>query len=476
MYLNNLEQNTLLSTIFNESLDAIVVLDLEIQKFFMFNEKALDLYGYTKEEFKKITPHDLTLEFVSNDKMKEKQELILKKGWDKFISKHKKKDGTIIDVFLKSKKIVLEDNKPFLFITIHDLSKEKELEKEFETIFNSSRDGVLILDNKGKILNFNNSVISMTKYNFSEINNTLFRNLFKSSENHKIDEAIKKVNNLASIENLEIILLTKTQNEIIVYITFNPMPDQKRILITIKNVTTKKMQELEKKIDSLNETITNIAHHWRQPLNNISLIASTLKIKKDIGKLEDKEFDSDLKTILEQTKILSNTIEEFKNLNPFEEEKKELSIVETILKAIAIIEPITKSNQITIIKNLKEDKKISISENKVIQSFLNILNNSIDFLVESRDDKRLIDIETSLVNDNLSLTIKDNAGGIEEEIKDKIFETYFTTKHKSLGTGVGLSYAYKTLKKEHDFNLIVSNCEFNLENEEFKGLSIKIDF
>ena len=100
-------QEILLSTIFNESFDAMMILDLSTQRFIMFNKKALEIYNYSEEEFKQISPNELTLEFVSDEKMKEKQKTILDRGWDKFTTKHKTKDGKAIDVLIKSKKIEL---------------------------------------------------------------------------------------------------------------------------------------------------------------------------------------------------------------------------------------------------------------------------------------------------------------------------------------------------------------------------------
>ena len=75
------QYHNLLSTLFNESLDAILVLDLKTQKFILSNQKALELYNYTKEEFKEITPKDLTLEFITPEEMEKRQKNILEKGW-----------------------------------------------------------------------------------------------------------------------------------------------------------------------------------------------------------------------------------------------------------------------------------------------------------------------------------------------------------------------------------------------------------
>lgn len=103
----NTQQINLLSTLFDESLDAILILDLKTQKFILFNQKALELYNYTEEEMRQITPKDLTLEFITDEEMKKRQKNILEKGWDKFTTKHKTKDAKALDVLIKSKRIEL---------------------------------------------------------------------------------------------------------------------------------------------------------------------------------------------------------------------------------------------------------------------------------------------------------------------------------------------------------------------------------
>ncbi len=151
------QQITLLSTLFNESLDAILILNVKTQKFILFNKKSLELYNYSEEEFKNLTPKDLTLEFISDEKIKNKQKNILEKGWDKFVTKHKTKDGKSIDVLIKSKKIELISDSPLLYITIHNLENAKELEIEFETIFHTSKDGIATIDLDGNFIKYNES-------------------------------------------------------------------------------------------------------------------------------------------------------------------------------------------------------------------------------------------------------------------------------------------------------------------------------
>ena len=115
---------------FQESMDALVLLDIEKNKFILCNTKASELYGYTKEEFLKITPYDLSVEFKNTIQMESKQEEIINKGYDTFITKHKSKYGHILDIYVKSKRVLI-DKRWFLLITLIDIDKERILKQYF---------------------------------------------------------------------------------------------------------------------------------------------------------------------------------------------------------------------------------------------------------------------------------------------------------------------------------------------------------
>ncbi len=82
-----------------------------------------------------------------------------------------------------------------------------------------------------------------------------------------------------------------------------------------------------------------------------------------------------------------------------------------------------------------------------MQVIINIINNSRDVLLKEEISKKYIFIENYIEDKNLVFRIYDNGGGIKELIKDKIYEPYFTTKHKSQGTGLGLYMSNEIIKK-----------------------------
>ncbi|MFA7092103.1 MAG: ATP-binding protein, partial [Arcobacteraceae bacterium] len=116
--------------------------------------------------------------------------------------------------------------------------------------------------------------------------------------------------------------------------------------------------------------------------------------------------------------------------------------------------------------------------NQLVQAIINILNNAKDALKANipENETRFIFVQTQEIDDHLILTIKDNAGGIPETIMPKIFEPYFTTKHKSVGTGIGLSMAQKIITEQHHALIEANNETYEYNQQIYTGACFKITF
>jgi signal transduction histidine kinase len=112
-------------------------------------------------------------------------------------------------------------------------------------------------------------------------------------------------------------------------------------------------------------------------------------------------------------------------------------------------------------------------ENELIQVIINILNNAKDALKDI-EGKKIIFINTYTIKDSVQIKIKDTGKGIPTKLIDKIFEPYFTTKHQSQGTGIGLYMTSQIITKHLHGEIIVSNIKYNYKKEDFIGASFKI--
>ncbi|RXJ97971.1 histidine kinase [Arcobacter sp. CECT 8986] len=230
----------------------------------------------------------------------------------------------------------------------------------------------------------------------------------------------------------------------------------------------------QSKMATMGEMIGNIAHQWRQPLSLISTAASGIKIQKEFGILNDKDLDDDIKTITDATVHLSTTIDDFKNFFKPNKNKTAFTTADILEKSINLISAQFRSKNIEIIKQI-ENVELFQLENELIQVLINILNNARDQLMIKEDiENKLIFIKTYKKEEELIISIKDNAGGIDNEIINKIFDAYFTTKEAENGTGIGLYMSREIIEKHMKGKLIVENCSFEIKQKEYYGANFII--
>jgi signal transduction histidine kinase len=222
------------------------------------------------------------------------------------------------------------------------------------------------------------------------------------------------------------------------------------------------------KMVALGEMIQNISHQWRQPLSVISMSASGLKLKKQCGILEDKEFYDNLDGILRNTVYLSQTIEDFRNYFDESLEKTNFNLKNTLTHCIDMFKEELNVNDIVVIENI-DDIELYTYEQKLKQVLINLLKNAKDFTKEG-----VIIINANEKKNEIRIEIQDSAGGIPENIIEKIFEPYFTTKHNSFGMGLGLFSSYEIINNEFKGNIFVENREFNYNFKTYKGACFSI--
>jgi signal transduction histidine kinase len=218
----------------------------------------------------------------------------------------------------------------------------------------------------------------------------------------------------------------------------------------------------------------NVAHQWRQPLSLISSTATGSKLEKEMNLLSDQEFYIRMDNINNSAQYLSQTIDTFRSFfDPTNSKKLEFDIANTMKKTLKLVSSQFVSKEIKIIQNIQNYKLLSL-ENELMQVLINILNNSRDILINVNNQKRLIFIDTYRKEKLVYIEILDNGGGIDEEIINRIFEPYFTTKHQSQGTGIGLYMSQDIIKNHLNGDIIVTNESYTYENIEYKGAKFKI--
>lgn len=231
----------------------------------------------------------------------------------------------------------------------------------------------------------------------------------------------------------------------------------------------------QSKMAAMGEMLENVAHQWRQPLSSISTISTGIKVQYEYGIAEKEQVVNSLDSITNTTKYLSQTIDDFREYFNPNKEAKGFSVENIFQKALYLVENQLNKNKINVVKNIK-DCYIFGFENEFLQVILNILNNAKDELEKKDIKEKYIFIDIEEVDNKAKISIKDNAGGIKDEIINKIFEPYFTTKINSHGTGIGLYMSKQIVEKHMKGQLLVSNEKFNYENQNYAGAKFDIIF
>ena len=242
-----------------------------------------------------------------------------------------------------------------------------------------------------------------------------------------------------------------------------------------KNREKDTMIAQQTKMAAMGEMIENIAHQWRQPLSTISTISSGIKLQYEYSEVQKEEAIKSMDTILTTTQYLSQTIDDFRNYFNSKKEANYFSLKDILGKVCALIEPQLYSKNIQIIKDIDELTIFGL-ENEFLQVIINILNNSKDEFERTSLEHKYIFISAKISENRIKVTIKDNAGGIDDKIINKVFKPYFTTKDDSKGTGIGLYMSKQIIEKHMKGTISVSNENYVYENIEYKGAIFEITF
>ncbi len=224
----------------------------------------------------------------------------------------------------------------------------------------------------------------------------------------------------------------------------------------------------QSRLAAMGEMIGNIAHQWRQPLNALSLIIQSFQTKRMLGVELDNEFiDAQVKEGVMLSENMSKTIDDFRNFfNP--NRKAELfSIKENVEKSAEILSAYFKKYDIHISIICRDDFKILSYPNEFSQVIVNLFSNSKDALIETNVDVKLIEVVIYKDKGKGYIEVYDNGGGIKEDVIDRIFEPYFTTKHKSAGTGIGLYMSGQIIEKQMEGEIEAENCSYYFKNVGF---------
>ena len=214
---------------------------------------------------------------------------------------------------------------------------------------------------------------------------------------------------------------------------------------------------------SLGEMIGNIAHQWRQPLNAVGLLVQDIALCYEYEDFSKEYLSASTKKIMALVRHMSQTIDDFRNFFTPSKEEVEFDLGLTVAKTLTLVEGSLADKGIRVQMNIEEAPNLTGYPNELAQVLLNILNNAKDAFSGQTIDDPFVSIRIGTEKGRTFITLADNAGGIPEEIIDRIFEPYFTTKEQGAGTGIGLYMSKNIVEKTMNGSLTVRNTPMGAE-------------
>jgi PAS domain S-box-containing protein len=239
------------------------------------------------------------------------------------------------------------------------------------------------------------------------------------------------------------------------------------ILVNIMDMTkTKEMEHLlriQDKMASLGRIAAAIAHEIRNPLSGINIYLSALEKIYDKGEGTEK-----IKRIIHQIQNASNKIDSIiKRImdfsKPLEPNSRLINLNHYIEETVKFYDDILRKKDIQVVKCMADNLPFCFADPQLIeQLILNLIINAVEAMKDMNGNKK-IKITSAKEKDRIILRVSDSGPGVPVEIRNSIFEPFYTTKDNS--TGVGLSIVHRIVT-DHCGKLSV--CESDWGGAEFK--------
>ncbi|MBM9575738.1 PAS domain S-box protein [Leptospira sp. 201903070] len=377
----------------------------------------------------------------------------------------------------------------------------RESDERFQAIFETVVDAIIMITPKGTIMMFNTAAEKMFGYGFTEVVGKNIKFLMPEPYHSEHDDYLRRYVETREKKIIgigrEVVALKKDGTKFPVELAVSEFSqNQNQYFVgVIRDSTSRKKSEndlmektsaleelnrgLEARVESeiqkrreqekamivrsrladMGEMIGNIAHQWRQPLNAIALCVQDFSYAYSEGELDEEYIEDSTKKIMNLVEQMSGTIDDFRNYFRPNKTKEKFSLKTVIQKSFSLVSESLKSHNISIYFNPDEDYEVFGFPNEFSQVILNIIANSRDALMESRPEEPEIHVDIRKEGDKKLVIIRDNGGGIETSVLEKLFQPYFTTKDQGKGTGIGLYMSKSIIENNMEGKIYAYNSD-----------------
>jgi signal transduction histidine kinase len=221
----------------------------------------------------------------------------------------------------------------------------------------------------------------------------------------------------------------------------------------------------QQRLSYIGEVLSSVAHHWRQPLNQLTLLIEDLNDGYKYGDLNQEYFEKNSEDMVKIVNYMSKTIDNFRDFFAPNEQETIFFVTEAIENALELYDMSIKQDSINIELDIDSNLKIKGFVNEFSRVIVSLIENSHEAILRNKIELPKIKISATQKNDLVNVKIVDNAGGVSNEFIEKVFDPYSTVKNQTKGTGLGLFFCKVVVESHMNGNIGIENFENGIKVE-----------
>ncbi|WP_320169124.1 ATP-binding protein [Maridesulfovibrio sp.] len=334
----------------------------------------------------------------------------------------------------------------------------RESEEKYKSLFDSGPDPVLVVSCADfRIIDANPRVTELYGYSRDELIGEKFLKLGPESNKECISAFAEEYGGPSGCIYYPKILHLK-KNGVPVYVNMHACPITYRskpsIIVAVNDITEiieKDAQLVQAaKMKSLGEMSAGVAHEVNQPLNAIKMgseyLAFMAEQGRDLPAAQLQEVAREVSAQVDRAAEIISALRAFGRKSGLKTEKVDIN--DPVRSVLTLVTRQFELQNITFEMDLAENlPRIVAQDNRLQQVFFNLVNNARDAITEKRESSDVegedfIRVSTYRDGDYVVIKVADTGAGITDEVRNKIFEPFFSTKEVGYGMGLGLAITY----------------------------------